>query len=101
MVDGRALAARLGSETEAMVAETTSLAAIDSGSDDADGIARVCDELGRLLSASGFVVAGSRREGGLTATMAGRDRAGPRVLIVGHADTVWPAGTAADWPRGA
>lgn len=97
MVDGRALAARLGSETEAIVAETASLAAIDSGSDDAGGIARVCDELARVLSASGFVVA-PRREGGLAATMAGRDPAGPRVLIVGHADTVWPAGTAADWP---
>ena len=30
--------------------------------------------------------------------MTGGDRAGPRVLIVGHADTVWPAGTAAEWP---
>ena len=73
MVDGRELAARLGSETEAMVAETVSLAAIDSGSDDAGGIARVCDELGRVLSGSGFVVA-PRREGGLAATMAGQDR---------------------------
>ena len=97
MLDGRALAARLESEIGAMVAETTTLAAIDSGSDDAGGIARVCDELGRVLAASGFTVA-PRRDGGLAATMAGQDRAGPRVLIVGHADTVWPAGTAADWP---
>jgi glutamate carboxypeptidase len=97
MLDGRALAARLESEIGAMVAETTTLAAIDSGSDDAGGIARVCDALGRVLSACGFVVA-PRREGGLAATMMGRDHAGPRVLIVGHADTVWPAGTAADWP---
>jgi glutamate carboxypeptidase len=97
MVDGHALVARLQSEIDAMVAGTISLAAIDSGSDDARGIARVCDELGRMLSASGFV-AQTRREGGLTATMTGGDGAGPRVLIVGHADTVWPAGTAADWP---
>jgi glutamate carboxypeptidase len=97
MVDGRELAARLGSEIEAMVAETASLAAIDSGSDDADGIGRVCDELGRVLSACGFTVS-PRREGGLAATMTGQDRAGPRVLVVGHADTVWPAGTAAAWP---
>jgi glutamate carboxypeptidase len=96
MVVGRELAARLGSEIEAMVAETVSLAAIDSGSDDAGGIAHVCDELGRVLSASGFTVQ-PRREGGLAATMAGQDHAGPRVLIVGHADTVWPAGTAAGW----
>jgi glutamate carboxypeptidase len=96
MVDGRELAARLGSETEAMVAETVALAAIDSGSGDAGGIARVGDELGRVLSVFGFTVA-PRREGGLAATMAGQDQAGPRVLIVGHADTVWPAGTAADW----
>ena len=79
-----------------MVAETVALAAIDSGSDDAGGIARVCGELGHLLSASGFTVR-LRAEGGLAATMAGQDRAGPRVLIVGHADTVWPAGTAAGW----
>jgi glutamate carboxypeptidase len=97
MVDGRALAERLGAELEAMIAETTALAAIDSGSDDADGIARVCDELGRMLTASGFVVV-PRREGGLAATVTGGDPAGPRVLIVGHADTVWPAGTAAAWP---
>jgi glutamate carboxypeptidase len=97
MLDGRALAARLESEIGAMVAETTTLAAIDSGSDDTSGIARVCDELGRVLAASGFVIT-PRCEGGLAATMTGGDRAGPRVLIVGHADTVWPAGTAADWP---
>src|ERR1700760_4618582 len=97
MVDGRALAARLGSETEAVVAETASLTAIDSGSADAGGIAQVCEELGRVLSECGFVVS-PRREGGLTATMTGDDRGGPRLLIVGHADTVWPAGTAADWP---
>jgi glutamate carboxypeptidase len=97
MVDGRELAARLRAETETIVAETVSLAAIDSGSGDARGIDRVCDELGRVLAASGFAVA-RRREGGVTATMTGGDRAGPRVLIVGHADTVWPAGTAAEWP---
>ena len=84
-----------------MVAETTSLAAIDSGAADADGIARVCEELGRCSSASGFIVE-RRAQGGLSARpWPAAIAAGPRVLIVGHADTVWPAGTAADWPRAA
>ncbi|HEX5194641.1 MAG TPA: M20/M25/M40 family metallo-hydrolase [Solirubrobacteraceae bacterium] len=92
-----ALLARLREETETMVAETERLAAIDSGSGDADGIARVCEALGTILGDSGFAVA-RRDEGGLTATHPGADADGRRVLVVGHADTVWPAGTAAGWP---
>jgi glutamate carboxypeptidase len=91
------LRARLGDETEAMVAETERLAAIDSGSGDLDGIGRVCDELASVLRACGFGVT-PRADGGLTATHPGPTRDGRRVLVVGHADTVWPAGTVAQWP---
>ena len=77
-----------------MVAETESLARIDSGTGDDQGIARVNDALGRMLAAEGFEVA-TAAPGGLEATL--RVGAGPRLLLVGHADTVWPSGTAAQW----
>jgi glutamate carboxypeptidase len=95
MVDAGALLARLRDETEAMVSATERLAAIDSGSGDPAGIARVCAALGETLTAAGFIVS-ERPEGGLAATLAGSG--GGRVLLLGHADTVWPAGTAAGWP---
>jgi glutamate carboxypeptidase len=96
MVDMDALIARLGDETDAMVAATARLAAVDSGSGDMAGIARVGDMLGEVLAGAGFDVC-PRAEGGLTATL--RAEAGDaRVLLLGHADTVWPAGTAAAWP---
>jgi glutamate carboxypeptidase len=95
MVDPGALLARLRGETEAMVAATERLAAIDSGSADAAGIARVCAAVGEILAAARFDVR-RRPEGGLAATL--RGPGGERVLLLGHADTVWPAGTARQWP---
>jgi glutamate carboxypeptidase len=85
----------LREETAAMVAETVRLARIDSGTDDLDGIARVNDALGELLTAHGFDV-GPAGCGGLEATLSLGP--GSRVLLLGHADTVWPSGTAAGWP---
>ena len=76
MVDAGALLARLRDETEAMVAATERLAAIDSGSGDDHGIARVCEALGEILSAAGFAVR-RRAEGGLSATLS-HERAGRR-----------------------
>jgi glutamate carboxypeptidase len=96
MLDAGVLLARLREETEAMVAATECLAAMDSGSGDDQGIARVCAALGEVLNAVGFDVR-MRVEGGLAATMRVRP-GGARVLLLGHADTVWPAGTAATWP---
>jgi glutamate carboxypeptidase len=96
MVDGAAILARLRDETEAMIAETAQLASIDSGSGDADGLARVRDAYTALLIDLGFAVV-ARAQGGLTAT-AGEDPNRPRTLVVGHTDTVWPQGTAAAWP---
>ena len=97
MVDAGALLERLRGETERMVGATERLAAIDSGGGDGVGIARVCEALGELLAAAGFAVR-PRPEGGLAATLTGSGAG--RVLLLGHADTVWPAGTASSWrPR--
>jgi glutamate carboxypeptidase len=95
MVDASRLLARLRDETQAMVSATERLAAIDSGSGDTGGIARLCEALAEVLNAAGLEVR-PRAEGGLTATLPGDGAA--RVLLLGHADTVWPAGTAAVWP---
>jgi glutamate carboxypeptidase len=88
----------LAAEPE-MLAAIGALAAIDSGSYDAAGVARVADAVGALLAERGFAmtlqpVAGRGPQ--LTASLAVGD--GPRVLVAGHSDTVWPAGTAASWP---
>jgi glutamate carboxypeptidase len=85
--------------TPEMLAAIGMLAAIDSGSYDAAGVARVADAFGTLLEERGFEVATepvAERGPQLTATLRLGD--GPRMLVVGHADTVWPAGTAASWP---
>jgi glutamate carboxypeptidase len=82
-----------------LLAAIGALAAIDSGSYDADGVARVAGAFGALLADRGFEVVErpvARRGPQLTATLA--LGGGPRVLVVGHADTVWPAGTAGGWP---
>jgi len=96
MVDAGGLRARLRGETEAMVAATERLAALDSGSGDAAGIAAVCEALGEVLADAGFDVH-LREAGGLTARLSGGGSGRARVLLLGHADTVWPAGTAATW----
>ena len=95
MVEPSPLLARLRAETEEMVAHTARLAAVDSGSDEPGGVARVSELTAELLAARGFHTE-SGPAGGLCATLP--VGAGPRLLVVGHADTVWPAGTAADWP---
>jgi glutamate carboxypeptidase len=78
-----------------MVSETERLAQIDSGSEDPDGVGAVCAAFAELLGGDGWITT-PRAGGGLTATVA--LGGGPRLLILGHADTVWPAGTAAGWP---
>jgi glutamate carboxypeptidase len=96
MVDAAPVLTRLEAETETMIAETTRLAELDSGSGDDAGIRAVCDRLGEILvGVHGFVVT-PRVEGGLSATLS-TGHPGERVLVVGHADTVWPAGTVAGW----
>jgi glutamate carboxypeptidase len=75
------------------------LVAIDSGSYDPAGVDRVGDALEARWRAIGFSTErlplpgfGDRRI--FRKTLRGHGR----VLILGHLDTVWPAGTVADWP---
>ncbi len=74
------------------------LVAIDSGSYDPAGVDRVGDVLEAQWRAIGFSAErlplpgfGARRV--FSRTFGGHGR----VLILGHLDTVWPAGTGADW----
>ncbi|HEX3978344.1 MAG TPA: M20/M25/M40 family metallo-hydrolase [Solirubrobacteraceae bacterium] len=96
MVDAGALLQRLRAETDTMVAAIERLAAIDSGSGDDHGITRVCEAFADVLTTAGFVVR-PRAEGGLGAALTLPGTGGGRVLLLGHADTVWPSGTAATW----
>jgi glutamate carboxypeptidase len=91
----RAIASR---RREALAA-LKELVAIDSGSYDAAGVDRVGDALEARWRAIGFSAEslplpgfGDRRV--FRKTLGGHGR----VLILGHLDTVWPAGTVADWP---
>ena len=75
------------------------LVTIDSGSYDTAGVDRAGDALAAQWRAIGFSAErlplpgfGDRRI--FKKTFGGRGR----VLILGHLDTVWPAGTGADWP---
>ncbi len=94
-----ALRGELAAELDAMLDETAALVAIDSGSYDADGVNRVSALMARPLERLGFALERAPLAGRgdrVSATLTLGD--GPKVLVVGHADTVWPAGTAADWP---
>ncbi|NKR98702.1 M20/M25/M40 family metallo-hydrolase [Rhodococcus hoagii] len=74
---------------------------VESGSFLPTGVDRVGDLVAERLEALGFT---ARRH----AIASGRGQAfeatletgepGLRVLVLGHADTVWPEGTSADWP---
>jgi glutamate carboxypeptidase len=73
---------------------------IDSGSYHATGVNAVEDVIGAALTEIGFAV--ERRalpgRGDQFAARLHPGGSGPRLLILGHADTVWPAGTVAEWP---
>jgi glutamate carboxypeptidase len=73
---------------------------IDSGPGDAAGIGRVYDVLERELAGIGFTVERLPTPGPdlLVARRPGRVQGARRVALIGHADTVFPAGTAAERP---
>lgn len=93
------LRAALERHLDAMLERTAALVAIDSSSHDPEGVDRVSTLMAEPLAALGFAVARLPLEGRgsrVSATLELGD--GPKVLLLGHADTVWPAGTAAEWP---
>jgi glutamate carboxypeptidase len=98
MTDPRELAAALQAELPGLLAMTERVVNIDSGSYDAAGVNAVIDVFAAFLQDAGFTVS--------RAPVAGRGDQltarcvlgnGPRVLVLGHADTVWPAGTVSGW----
>lgn len=93
------IVAYLEGRLDHFLAELTELSAIDSGSYDKKGVDRVQTWLASRLSALGFDVALLPQESfgdDLVATRAGTGA--KRVLLLGHADTVYPKGTAAQRP---
>ena len=81
------------------VDDLTSLCAIDSGSYDKGGVDQVQAWLARGLSQAGFSVDLKRQQAFGDDLVATRPGDGTRrVMLLGHADTVYPAGTAAARP---
>ncbi len=99
MVDPRTIAASLTDELPEILAMTERVVNIDSGTYHTAGVSAVIDVWAAFLRDSGFEV--SRRPlAGRADQMTARRVLGDgrHVLVLGHADTVWPAGTAAEWP---
>jgi glutamate carboxypeptidase len=82
-----------------ILAMTERVVSIDSGTYDAAGVNAVIDVWAGMLAEMGFSVDRKTLPGRgdqMTATLTLGN--GPRLLVLGHADTVWPSGTVAQWP---
>ena len=93
------LEAYLESQLESYLADLLQLVAIDSGTYDKEGSNRVNDWLEARLSQAGFAIQRfPQADCGdhLLATKAGKGEA--KILLLGHSDTVYPRGTAAQRP---
>ncbi|HVO89021.1 MAG TPA: M20 family metallopeptidase [Casimicrobiaceae bacterium] len=98
-IDVRELHRRLEGKREDMLALLERLVNIDSGSYCKAGVDRVASVIGEELARSGFDVA--RRpmsDSGDQIVAIKRLRGRGRLLVLGHADTVWPEGTVREWP---
>lgn len=96
----QALSARARTMAGAVRRRCAALAAMESPSGDAARLDALAEELSAGYAATGAV---ARREPGpagdhLLIEWPGEDDSLPHLLVVGHHDTVWPAGTLADWP---
>lgn len=99
MSEPRKHAAALQAELPGLLAMTERVVNIDSGSYNAAGVNAVIDVFADFLRDADFDVTRTPIEGRGDQLTARRTLGnGPRVLVLGHADTVWPAGTAAGWP---
>lgn len=101
MPDIRAFAARFDAELPALLATAERVVNLDSGTYHPAGVNAVIDVWAAMLAEMGFALERrpvAERGDQLTARLA--LGSGPRILILGHADTVWPAGTVAEWPFG-
>ena len=91
----------LAPDLPAMLADIARTVSLDSGTYHVPGVQAVLDIWATHLAGSGFEVARvplAGRGDQLTARVTLGN--GARILVLGHADTVWPAGTVARWPFG-
>lgn len=95
----RSVHAWLDRNAEAMPLLLEELVNIDSGSDDRDGIAAVARAIEAFLAGNGVATAAIEADSGpslVHASSSGQPAGG--ALLLGHMDTVFPAGTAAKRP---
>ena len=98
-IDARGYAQALESHLPRMLELIEMMVAIDSPSDAPDGVEAVAQLIAAELAEHGFTVESQDVAGrGPQVTARRRFGSGPDVLVLGHSDTVWPAGTAATWP---
>lgn len=100
MAKVRHWASVLETELPSILAMSERTVNIDSGSYLAAGVNAVIDIWADMLDGMGFAVERTPLPGfgdQMTARLPLGGN-GPRVLVLGHADTVWPAGIAAEWP---
>ncbi len=98
-IDPRLCAADVESALPELLATLERAVNIDSGSYHAPGVNAVIDLVAGMLTKLGFAVERKQLpERGDQMTARRRFGSGRKLLILGHADTVWPAGTVADWP---
>ena len=98
-IDARGYAQALESRLPRMLELIEAMVAIDSPSDAPDGVDAVAQLIAAELAEHGFTVESQDVAGrGPQVTARRRFGSGPDVLLLGHSDTVWPAGTAATWP---
>lgn len=94
----KAYASALKAVLPDMLAMTERLVNIDSGTRCSAGVNAVAAELGRSLEELGFSVARCALPGlGDQVECALTPGEGPRLLVLGHTDTVWPIGTTDEW----
>ena len=91
----------LDDDLPAILAMTAQAVAIDSGTYCTAGVQAVAELFAGHLRGSGFAVTMTPLPGRADQMTATRVFGpGQRVLVLGHADTVWPDGTAAGWGFG-
>ena len=98
-MDARGYEAALAARLDEIVGLTRRLVEVDSPTDVPSGVASVGEVVADAAAAEGAIVAVEPIDGYgplLDANWYLGD--GPTVLVLGHADTVWPSGTVAEWP---
>ncbi|MBB4926553.1 M20 family metallopeptidase [Kitasatospora kifunensis] len=96
----RTLAAQARTRSGGIRRRCAELATIESPSGDAKRLNNLAEELSAGYRAAGAEVSRVPGAAGdhLLLNWRGQDESLPHLLFVGHHDTVWPAGTLADWP---